>query len=202
MSASFLLFTDSSRPFLLLDPCLTQLRQRSCFCLNPPVHSLNFCSTFTLYLNLQVIFSLIFMTNIELYKVTLRDTTFHLDRSQIEFDSPNYFTGCFLGSFAESNRRETRSSRDPVLFVIILNYLSGYTIFPLLAVGGMAENAVVENLLSDALFYGLDELADVLEEYRSGKKAIRKLEEKVVKSYLMVVWPVRTSYSSSTRYAC
>lgn len=131
------------------------------------------------------------MTNTELYKVTLRDTTFHLDRSQIEFDSPNYFTSCFLGSFAESNARAIRLSRDPALFSIIVSYLSGYTIFPLQAVEGMAESAVLENLLADALFYGLDELADVLEEYRAGKKAMRRLEEQTVKSYFMVVWPVR-----------
>lgn len=142
------------------------------------------------------------MTNIELYKVTVRDTTFHLDRSQIEFDSPNYFTGCFLGSFAESTGRELRLSRDPVLFTIIVTYLSGYTIFPLPMVAGMAESAVVENLLSDALFYGLDELADVLEEYRAGKKAMRRLEEKVVKGYIMVVWPVRVISSLPRRSSC
>ncbi|CAE6437762.1 unnamed protein product [Rhizoctonia solani] len=129
------------------------------------------------------------MTQSELYKLTLRDTTFTLDRSQIEFDSPNYFTSCFLGSFLESHAREIRLSRDPALFSIIVNYLSGYAILPIQPPVGMSEQAALENLLRDALFYGLDELAAMLEEHKSEKKAPMMPEERVVKSYVMIVWP-------------
>ncbi|CAE6388033.1 unnamed protein product [Rhizoctonia solani] len=129
------------------------------------------------------------MTQSELYKVTLRDTTFTLDRSQIEVDSPNYFTSCFLGSFSESHAREIRLSRDPALFSMIVNYLSGYAILPIQPPVGMSEQAAWENLLRDALFYGLDELASMLEEHKMGAKVLRRLEETVTKSYLMVVWP-------------
>ncbi|CAE6469131.1 unnamed protein product [Rhizoctonia solani] len=128
------------------------------------------------------------MTQSQLYKVTLRDTTFALDRSQIEFDSPNYFTSCFLGSFLEAHAREIRLSRDPALFSIIVNYLSGYAILPVQPPVGMSEQAAVENLLRDALFYGLDELAGMLEEHKSEKKVLRTPEESV-KSYVMIVWP-------------
>ncbi|CAE6426922.1 unnamed protein product [Rhizoctonia solani] len=129
------------------------------------------------------------MTQSELYRITLRDTTFTLDRSQVEFDSPNYFTSCFLGSFSESQAREIRLSRDPALFSIIINYLSGYTILPIQPPAGMSEQATLENLLRDALFYGLDELVSMLEEHKSGIKALREPEERAVKSYVMIVWP-------------
>ncbi|KAG9120754.1 hypothetical protein FRC07_003624 [Ceratobasidium sp. 392] len=129
------------------------------------------------------------MTASELYTVILRDTSFHLDRSQIEFDSPNYFTACFLGSFSESNGREIRLFRDPALFSLIINYLSGYTIFPLREVNGMAPETVLENLLADALFYGLEDLVDMLQEHKAGVRPLRRLEERTVKTWLMVYWP-------------
>jgi hypothetical protein len=133
------------------------------------------------------------MTASELYTITLRDTSFQLDRSQLEFDSPNYFTACFLGSFSESAERETRLSRNPALFSLIVNYLSGCTIFPLREVDGMAPEGVLENLLCDALFYGLEDLVGMLQDYKVDLKALRKAEERVVKSWLMVYWPVRPS---------
>ncbi|KAJ1300936.1 hypothetical protein OPQ81_003362 [Rhizoctonia solani] len=129
------------------------------------------------------------MTQSELYKITLRDTTFILDRPQIEFDSPNYFTSCFLGSFSESHAREIRLSRDPALFSIIVNYLSGYAILPIQPPTGMSEEVALENLLRDALFYGLDELAGMLEGHKLETTACRPREEKVIKSYVMIVWP-------------
>lgn len=130
------------------------------------------------------------MTQSELYKVILRGETFSLDRSQVEFDSPNYFTSCFLGSFSESHRQEIQLSRDPALFSMIVTYLSGYTILPLKPASGMSEEATLENLLRDALFYGLDDLVKMLEEYRAGDKQPRSAGEKVVKSYVMILWPV------------
>ncbi|KAG8706707.1 hypothetical protein FRC09_002257 [Ceratobasidium sp. 395] len=129
------------------------------------------------------------MTASDLYTITLRDTSFRLDRSQLEFDSPNYFTACFLGSFSESKGREIRLPRDPALFSLIVNYLSGYTIFPLQEVNGMAPETVLENLLADALFYGLEDLADMLEDHKAGVRSLRRLEERTVKTWLMVYWP-------------
>lgn len=128
------------------------------------------------------------MTQSDLYTIIVRDKTFCLDRSQIEFDSPNYFTACFLGSFSESSSRKIHLSRDPVLFAMIVNYLSGYTILPIQRVEGMSEEAVLENLSRDAMFYGLEQLIEALERHRMGI-AMRTVEERVEKNYMMVVWP-------------
>ncbi|CAE7213418.1 unnamed protein product [Rhizoctonia solani] len=95
------------------------------------------------------------------YTVIVRGHEFLLDQSQIEFDSPNFFTACFLGDFNEAQSRTLRLSRDPELFQIILNYLCGYTVLPLrddFAPAFMTHETVLTNLRADALFYQLDGL--------------------------------------------
>lgn len=97
----------------------------------------------------------------ETYTVRIREETFYLTRDQIEFDSPNYFTFCFLGDFAESETRTLQLSRDPDLFKIVLDYLSGYRVLPLPSAvipKRMSSESALQNLLVDAEFYLLDGL--------------------------------------------
>ncbi|KAG8790788.1 hypothetical protein FRC12_011013 [Ceratobasidium sp. 428] len=97
----------------------------------------------------------------EPYTVIMRGETFVLTRDQIEFDSPNYFTSCFLGEFTESRTRTLTLSRDPELFRIILDHLSGYEVLPLHSLAipkRMSQELALHNLLIDARFYLLDGL--------------------------------------------
>ncbi|CEL61158.1 hypothetical protein RSOLAG1IB_09800 [Rhizoctonia solani AG-1 IB] len=109
------------------------------------------------------------------YTVIIRGKEFLLTQSQIEFDSPNYFTSCFLGNFSESQSRTLKLSRDPDLFQIVINYLCGYTVLPLnegFAPAFMTPSTVLANLRADAIFYQLDglvEQCDALKEPLSAK---------------------------------
>ncbi|KAG9085758.1 hypothetical protein FRC06_003461 [Ceratobasidium sp. 370] len=97
----------------------------------------------------------------ETYTVTMRGESFILTQDQIEFDSPNYFTSCFLGEFAESKARAVTLSRDPDLFRIVLDYLGGYKVLPLhesVVTERMGKDTAIFNLLVDAQFYQLDGL--------------------------------------------
>ncbi|EPQ54438.1 hypothetical protein GLOTRDRAFT_139027 [Gloeophyllum trabeum ATCC 11539] len=96
------------------------------------------------------------------YTVIVRDQEFRLSKRQIEFDSPNFFTSCFLGSFQESSSKSVTLDRNPQLFAIILEYLSGYEILPLSACDKMDVAYVTRNLLVDADFYGLTRLRRLL----------------------------------------
>ncbi|KAG9088172.1 hypothetical protein FRC06_002194 [Ceratobasidium sp. 370] len=106
----------------------------------------------------------------------MRGETFTLTRDQVEFDSPNYFTACFLGEFAESRSRTLILSRDPDLFMIVLDYLSGYEVLPLhdSALPKRMDPGVARlNLLADARFYLLDGLANQINSsLQSSKSAI------------------------------
>jgi hypothetical protein len=109
------------------------------------------------------------------YTVIIRGKEFLLTQSQIEFDSPNYFTSCFLGNFSESQSRTLKLSRDPDFFQIVINYLCGYTVLPLnegFAPAFMTPSTVLANLRADAIFYQLDglvEQCDALKEPLSAK---------------------------------
>lgn len=94
------------------------------------------------------------------YTIVVRGETFILGREQILYDSPNYFSTCFLTPSAKPNKMPTGSAggvlspvpevpedgeeesgdeeeyelilhRDPYLFKLIEAYLSGYPILPL-----------------------------------------------------------------------
>ncbi|CAE6358208.1 unnamed protein product [Rhizoctonia solani] len=96
------------------------------------------------------------------YTVSIKGKDFQLDQSQIEFDSPNYFTICFLGDFREAQTRHVELSRDPELFQLIVSYLSGYEIFPLTdknTPATMSSISALINLRADAKFYQLEGLA-------------------------------------------
>ena len=102
----------------------------------------------------------------DVYTVLVRGERFELYHDQITFDSPNYFTACFLSDFAESAARTLRLSRNPTLFAIIVEYLSGYPILPLSAqaIPSTMDLASAHRcLLADAQFYGLQRLCELLE---------------------------------------
>lgn len=61
----------------------------------------------------------------EQYTVITRGVTFHLFRSQIEFDSPNYFTSAFLEGFAEAQSQVVHLDRNPQLFALVVEHVSG-----------------------------------------------------------------------------
>ncbi|CAE6456205.1 unnamed protein product [Rhizoctonia solani] len=97
------------------------------------------------------------------YTVSLQGKEFVLDRSQIDFEGPNYFTACFLGSFKEAQTRRVELNRDPDIFRIILSYLSGYSVLPLTKrtiPESMTPGNALKNLRVDAAFYQLGTLVD------------------------------------------
>ncbi|KAH7332675.1 hypothetical protein B0J17DRAFT_678404 [Rhizoctonia solani] len=97
------------------------------------------------------------------YTVTIRGRDFQLVKAQIEFDGPNYFTTCFLGGFKESQSRHLKLFRDPDLFLIICDYLSGYKVLPLsdrVIPARMSPELALANLKTDAAFYQLDGLVE------------------------------------------
>ncbi|CAE6505941.1 unnamed protein product [Rhizoctonia solani] len=97
------------------------------------------------------------------YTVTIRGSEFQLTKAQIEFDGPNHFTTCFSGNFKESQTRHLKLSRDPDLFLIICDYLSGYKVLPLsdqVIPARMSPELALANLKIDAAFYQLDGLVE------------------------------------------
>ncbi|KAF8671833.1 hypothetical protein RHS04_08119 [Rhizoctonia solani] len=106
------------------------------------------------------------------YTVTVRGTDILLTKSQIEYDSPNYFTTCFLGDFKESQTRHIKLSRDPDLFLIISDYLCGYKVLPLndrVIPKRMSPELALENLRADAEFYQLDNLIKECDKFLLGE---------------------------------
>ncbi|GAB1524730.1 hypothetical protein RhiTH_007884 [Rhizoctonia solani] len=102
------------------------------------------------------------------YTVIMRGQEFVLTKSQIEFDSPNYFSLCFLGDFREAQSRSLELCRNPDLFRIIVEYLCGYEVLPLndkLLPSFMSTEMGLENLRIDALFYQLDGLVKACETF-------------------------------------
>ena len=104
----------------------------------------------------------------EEYTIVVRGERFVLSRDQIFFDSPNYFTALFAGTFRDAVHatREVTLHRDPHLFKIVQTYLSGYHILPLAdnwMPAYMSHEAALKNLLEDARFYALGTLVGLLE---------------------------------------
>lgn len=99
------------------------------------------------------------------YTVIVRGEHFQLSRNQINFDAPNFFSTCFSSGFAESVKRTVTLDRNPVLFALIVEYLSGYPILPLSAEAApplMSLAMARRCLLADAQFYGLQKLSALL----------------------------------------
>ena len=96
----------------------------------------------------------------EEFTVLVRGNKFTLSQEQVQFDMPNYFSMLFLGDFVESESRVVRLDRNPDLFYIIRDYLSGYDVLPLEqgSVPRMGVQAATKSLLKDAEFYMLSGL--------------------------------------------
>ncbi|KAG8682677.1 hypothetical protein FRC09_016609 [Ceratobasidium sp. 395] len=111
----------------------------------------------------------------ETYTVVIHGGPFVLTRDQIEFDSPNYFTSCFLGEFTESRTRTLTLARDPELFRIIQDHLSGYEVLPLhhsVVPKRMSPEVALRNLLVDAQFYLLDGLVRAIRQLGSSTQSL------------------------------
>lgn len=102
----------------------------------------------------------------EEYTVFVRGQRFILSRSQIQFDAPNYFTDAFLGNFSEASSRTLHLwDRNPELFALIVEYLSGYDILPLApstVPKAMTVDLATRNLAKDAEHLGLSALSERL----------------------------------------
>ncbi|KAL8291952.1 hypothetical protein RQP46_001418 [Phenoliferia psychrophenolica] len=94
------------------------------------------------------------------FTVVARGTAFTLSQEDCEFDSPNYFTSCFLSDFSESESRVVHTNRSPVLFPHIRNWLSGYEVLPLPPIADMSPAVALANLLKDAQYFGLTRLEE------------------------------------------
>ncbi|CAE6513440.1 unnamed protein product [Rhizoctonia solani] len=99
------------------------------------------------------------------YTVIAQGRAYQLTRSQIEFDSPNYFTMCFLGDFKEAQTRRLDISQDPVVFSFIVDYLSGYQILPRGHVNSLSTTTdmTLNKLRTDAAFFQLDGLVHLMD---------------------------------------
>lgn len=99
------------------------------------------------------------------YTVIVRGETFVLSHAQITYDAPNYFTASFLSGFTESTSRTISVDRNPTLFSLIVDYLTGYDILPLDGQSlppMMGKQVALKNLLKDAEYYGLERLCDMI----------------------------------------
>jgi hypothetical protein len=99
------------------------------------------------------------------YTVLVRGQPFHLSKAQISFDSPNLFTGSFLGDFAEASSRTMKLDSNPGIFTTIVEYLSGYPILPLDEASiprQMSVQTATRYLVRDADYLGLTRLHELL----------------------------------------
>jgi len=107
----------------------------------------------------------------EEYHIIVRGEKFILDKHQILFDSPNYFSSYFLGDFKEAaeGQRQLILRRDPFLFKLVEAHLSGYPVLPLPCSlpAHMSPETAIEGLLCDAQFYGLDGLIKYLQSHKT-----------------------------------
>ena len=116
----------------------------------------------------------------EEYQIIVRGETFILDRHQILFDSPNYFSSYFLGDFREAaaGHRQLTLRRDPFFFRMVEAYLSGYPVLPMPAIlpAHLSPETAIQSVLSDARFYGLDGLIRLLQSPPETPKPIYRIQ--------------------------
>ncbi len=96
------------------------------------------------------------------YTIIVRGEEFQLSYGHISCDSPNFFTDCFRSGFVESREHVLRLDRNPVLFALIVEYLSGYPILPPTTDSLPSSIGITmarRCLLADAQFYGLQMLS-------------------------------------------
>lgn len=112
----------------------------------------------------------------QLITVDVRNESFPLPFEQLQSDQPSLFT--ILIADPSSNTSLALSSthlqfpRDPSLFPLIANHLSGYQILPLNAFHfATSEHTTLVNLLADAEYYQLPKLQAVLKKELAKKGA-------------------------------
>lgn len=105
--------------------------------------------------------------------INLRGVKIPITRTQIESDSPgdNIFASSLLGDFIESSSKTIKLDRNPGLFRIILDHLSGYTVLPLdskllkeYGLIGMSVERAIRYLLDDTEYYGFARFNALLNE--------------------------------------
>ena len=79
-------------------------------------------------------------------------------RSQIQRDSPNFFTSYFLNHSGQSLSQDTtlKVSRDPDVFELVLRYLNGFRVVPIherLVPPTCSPETAPSDLRADAEFY-------------------------------------------------
>lgn len=115
------------------------------------------------------------------FQVVVRDKAFNLSREQITFESGNLIEQTYLlkspGGMS-GNNSILKVDRHPGSFAIIVDYLSGYDIFPLsdeeCFKAGMDRDRLLRYLVSDAIYYQLPVLGD-----RTKKEQIRLRAEEI-----------------------
>jgi hypothetical protein len=108
----------------------------------------------------------------ELYSIIASGEKFNLTPDQLQSDPNNYFATYFLGDFEEAtrNERELIVEKEPLLFKLIQAHLRGYDILPLAdgcIPSYMTKEGALENLLKEALFYGLDILTSKIKDFQA-----------------------------------
>lgn len=115
------------------------------------------------------------------FQVVVREKVFNLSREQITYEPGNLFEATYLlkspGSMSGSNNI-LKVDRHPGSFNVIVDYLSGYDIFPLsdeeCFKAGMDRDRLLRYLVSDAVYYSLPVLGD-----RTKKEMIRLRAEEI-----------------------
>lgn len=96
-----------------------------------------------------------------IYTVIVRDKAFNLSHSQVERDSPNFFTSSFFDASGQRLTQAIEVSRDPSIFELVLRYLNGYQAVPIpygLVPPYSTPGTALADLRADAEFYQLDRL--------------------------------------------
>jgi hypothetical protein len=110
------------------------------------------------------------MSLLRLYTLVVSGERFTLTKDQLLSDPDNYFCTCFFGDFSESQNSPTEIiiEKEPALFKLIQAHLRGYRVLPIpegIVPAYMTRDTMVQNLLIEAEYCGLDELASRIAEY-------------------------------------
>lgn len=97
-------------------------------------------------------------------KVLVSGCKFILTEDQYKTDSPNYFTDHIAGHTSRFRGPQIRVSRNAVLFMLIIEYMNGYAILAedSRLPRGMTRKLALKNLISEAKFYRLGLLEQML----------------------------------------
>ncbi|KAG9090865.1 hypothetical protein FRC06_000849 [Ceratobasidium sp. 370] len=96
------------------------------------------------------------MTGSDQFIVIVSEKRFVLTKAQLEFDSPNYLSKWFLENASRFQDQILELTRDPDLFRLVVDHLSGYSVVslspPTISLPG---SRTLNDLLADAAFYEL-----------------------------------------------